>query len=434
MDVLYFLAALILIRRLNKRFKFTPLYTKWHALFNVAGWVIILLYIAVQIAFENWVDSLIGAALLAGIVFYADREEDFRPWRKTFTVVYPLAAVGVIAGITGLVAGNFYEKYHGWFDIAVAAAFVWMFARWAASRKQEEELKLAAVKNTELEKLVTERTAEITKQKEELEETLKELRTTQAQLIQSEKMASLGELTAGIAHEIQNPLNFVNNFSDVSAELIDEMEEELTKGDIEEARAIAGDIKQNLEKIRHHGQRADGIVKGMLQHSRASSNVKEPTDVNKLTDEYFRLAYHGLRAKDKSFNAELITNFAEKLPAAEMVPQDIGRVLLNLFNNAFYAVQKKQAAMGDGFKPTVEVDTALKGKHIEIVVKDNGTGIPDDIREKIMQPFFTTKPTGQGTGLGLSLSYDIVVKAHNGKIDVKSKDGEGSEFRISIPV
>jgi len=434
MDVFYFLAAFILIRRINKRFRFTPLYAKWHALFNVASLVVVLLYIVVKITLENWADDLIGSGLLIGIVFYADREEDFRLWRKMFIVTYPLAGVGVITGITELVAGSFYDNNHGWFDIATAAAFVWMFARWAASRKQEEELKMVAMKNTELEKLVSERTSEITKQKEELEETIKELKTTQAQLIQSEKMASLGELTAGIAHEIQNPLNFVNNFSDVSAELIDEMEEELGKGDIEEAKAIASDIKQNLEKIRHHGQRADGIVKGMLQHSRASSNVKEPTDINKLADEYFRLAYHGLRAKDKSFNAELVTRFAENLPMTEMVPQDVGRVLLNLFNNAFYAVQKRQEEVGGGFKPTVEVDTLLKGKYIEVVVKDNGTGMPDDIKEKIMQPFFTTKPTGQGTGLGLSLSYDIIVKAHNGKIDVKSKEGEGSEFRISIPV
>jgi len=432
MDAFYFLAAFILTRRLNKRLKFTPLYAKWHALLNVATWVTILLYIAVKIAFEDWADDLIGSGLLLGMVFYADKEQDFSPWKKMFEATYPLAGAGVITGITALIVGDFYSKNHGWFDIVTAAAFVWMFARWAASRKQEEELKMATIKNTELEKLVTERTSEITKQKEELEETLKELRTTQAQLIQSEKMASLGELTAGIAHEIQNPLNFVNNFSEVSMELVQEMAEELNKGDKDEALAIAADIKQNLEKIMHHGKRADGIVKGMLQHSRASSNVKEPTDINKLADEYLRLAYHGLRAKDKSFNAELATHFGENLPEISIVPQDIGRVLLNLFNNSFYAVQKKQADAG--FKPMVELSTSLKGKNIEIVVKDNGTGIPDDIKEKIMQPFFTTKPTGQGTGLGLSLSYDIVVKAHNGKIDVKSKDGEGSEFKISIPV
>jgi len=275
---------------------------------------------------------------------------------------------------------------------------------------------------------------ELQKQKAELEETLKELKTTQSQLIQSEKMASLGELTAGIAHEIQNPLNFVNNFSEVSAELIGEMEEELNKGDTAEALAIAADIKQNLEKIRHHGQRADGIVKGMLQHSRASSNVKEPTDINKLADEYLRLAYHGLRAKDKSFNADLQTNFEEGLPLVEMVPQDIGRVMLNLFNNAFYAIQKKQLTAGPDYKPTVTLVTAKKGKTLEIVVKDNGLGIPDNIKDKILQPFFTTKPTGEGTGLGLSLSYDIVVKTHNGKIDVISKEGEYTEFKITLPV
>ncbi|HEX3385230.1 MAG TPA: ATP-binding protein, partial [Mucilaginibacter sp.] len=178
----------------------------------------------------------------------------------------------------------------------------------------------------------------------------------------------------------------------------------------------------------------DAIVKGMLQHSRASSDVKEPTDINKLADEYLRLAYHGLRAKEKSFNAELVTNFAEDLPMIDMVPQDIGRVLLNLFNNAFYAVQKKQKLAGNDFKSTVELTTEKKNGNLEIIVKDNGQGIPEDIKDKILQPFFTTKPTGEGTGLGLSLSYDIVVKGHDGKIDVKSKEGEGSEFRISIPV
>ncbi|MFI5159911.1 MAG: sensor histidine kinase [Sphingobacteriales bacterium] len=434
MDVFYFLAAFILIRRINKRFKFTPLYAKWHALFNVASLIVLLLYIVVRITLDDWADDLIGSGLLVGIVFYADREEDFKLWRKMFIVTYPLAGVGIITGIVALLAGTFYDNNHGWFDIATAAAFVWMFARWAASRKQEEELKMVAMKNTELEKLVSERTSEITKQKEELQEALSELQTTQAQLIQSEKMASLGELTAGIAHEIQNPLNFVNNFSEVSAELLDEMEEELAKGDTEEAIAIAADIKKNLEKIMHHGKRADGIVKGMLQHSRASSNVKEPTDINKLADEYLRLAYHGLRAKDKSFNADLVTHFAEGLPMASMVPQDIGRVMLNLFNNSFYATQKKQETAGAAYKPTVEVSTKVKGKSVEIIVKDNGTGIPEEIRDKILQPFFTTKPTGQGTGLGLSLSYDIVVKAHDGKIDVKSKEGEGSEFIIILPV
>jgi two-component system NtrC family sensor kinase len=250
-------------------------------------------------------------------------------------------------------------------------------------------------------------------------------------------LASLGELTAGIAHEIQNPLNFVNNFSDVSMELIDEMAEELTKRDTEEAIAIATDIKQNLEKIRHHGKRADGIVKGMLQHSRASSNTKEATNVNTLADEYLRLAYHGLRAKDKSFNSELVTNFAPSLPLINIVPQDVGRVLLNLFNNAFYAVQQKQKLGLEGFKPIVELTTSLSSSQghsaIIITVKDNGTGIPEDIKDKILQPFFTTKPTGEGTGLGLSLSYDIIVKAHGGTIDIDSKEGEWTRFTLTLP-
>jgi len=276
-------------------------------------------------------------------------------------------------------------------------------------------------------------------QKDQLEDTLNELEATQNQLIQSEKMASLGELTAGIAHEIQNPLNFVNNFSEVSMELVDEMELELSKGDKDEAIAIAADIKQNLEKIRHHGQRADGIVKGMLQHSKAGSGTKEPTNINNLASEFMRLAYHGLRAKDKSFNAEMVMHLDPDLPLVNVVPQDIGRVLLNLFNNAFYAVQQKQKIAGDDYKPTVEVSTSLftppsGNQGIYLRVKDNGTGIPDNIKEKIMQPFFTTKPTGEGTGLGLSLSYDIMVKGHGGKIDVDSEEGEYTEFAVWLPL
>jgi signal transduction histidine kinase len=433
----YFLIAFLLALRIRKRLRTNiVLYPKWRNRLTIAIWVVIIIYGAVISTLEDGYQELIGASILLGMAWYGDKEEDLKTYKVVFQATYPLIAVGYITAIVKLFFGYFYESGNNnqYFIWAIIAAFIWTLGRWAATKKQEEQLRISLERRVELEALVQERTVEIQKQKTELEEALKELKTTQAQLIQSEKMASLGELTAGIAHEIQNPLNFVNNFSDVSAELIDEMEDELSKGDVEEAKAIAGDIKQNLEKIRHHGQRADGIVKGMLQHSRASSNVKEPTDINKLADEYLRLAYHGLRAKDKSFNAELVTHFAEGLPQTDLVPQDIGRVLLNLFNNAFYAVQKKQAITGDRFKPTVEVDTTLKGKNIEIVVKDNGVGIPEDIREKIMQPFFTTKPTGEGTGLGLSLSYDIVVKAHNGKIDVKSKEGEGSEFRISIPV
>jgi len=274
--------------------------------------------------------------------------------------------------------------------------------------------------------------AVLQQQKKEIQVTLTELKSTQAQLIQSEKMASLGELTAGIAHEIQNPLNFVNNFSDVNGELIGELVDEVDRGNTEEVKVIAHDIKQNLEKINHHGKRADAIVKGMLQHSRTSTGQKELTDINKLTDEYLRLAYHGMRARDKSFNAEIKTEFDNSLGKINIIPQDIGRVLLNLINNAFYAVNEKQKQNLNSYEPTVTVSTAKQNGKVEIKVKDNGKGIPQKIVDKIFQPFFTTKPTGQGTGLGLSLAYDIV-KAHGGKIIVKTKEGEGSEFVVYLP-
>lgn len=433
MVFLYFLAAFLLIRRLKKALKFSILYAKWRNLLSVATWVIVLACIGVSIYTEDGVNDLLGSAILLGLVFYVNKQEDFRSQRAYLIANIPLVVMGLINGVAQLLTPDFYEKYDNFFQWITVAAFVWIFGKWATSKKQEEELRISTERRAELEALVQERTVELSKQKEELQEIVKELKSTQNQLIQSEKMASLGELTAGIAHEIQNPLNFVNNFSEVSMELVDEMEEELNKGDTAEAIAIATDIKQNLEKIRHHGQRADGIVKGMLQHSRASSGQKEPTDINVLADEYLRLAYHGLRAKDKSFNAELVTNFDLAIPKVNMVPQDIGRVLLNLFTNAFYAVQQKQKAAGPEFKPTVEVSTLSGKKSITVTVKDNGTGIPEHIKDKIMQPFFTTKPTGEGTGLGLSMSYDIVVKAHGGTIEINTKEGQYTEFVVKIP-
>lgn len=274
---------------------------------------------------------------------------------------------------------------------------------------------------------------EIKAARKKAEDTLTELQSTQAQLIQSEKMASLGELTAGIAHEIQNPLNFVNNFSEVSTELVDEMNEEITKGNLDDAKEIANDLKQNLEKINHHGKRAGDIVKGMLQHSRSSTGQKEPTDINALCDEYLRLAYHGLRAKDKSFNAQFETDFDASLPKVNVVPQDMGRVILNLISNAFYAVNEKKKSGVENYEPIVSIQTKKVNDKIEISVKDNGNGIPKNIIDKIFQPFFTTKPTGSGTGLGLSLSYDIV-KAHGGEIKVETRESEGTEFMIQLPV
>lgn len=435
MDFFYFLAAFLLVNRLNKSLKFSPLQLKWKSLLRFSQWGIIVAYILCLSYLEATAKIFLGSGLLLGIVVFIYREEDFHTFKPLLYAQYPLIAVGFITGITTLVAPYFVDDHENYFDLIVVAAFIWIFGRWATSKKQQEEIRIFGERNAELDRMVAQRTEELTRQKNELEKTLDQLQTTQQQLIQSEKLASLGELTAGIAHEIQNPLNFVNNFSEVSIELIDEMEQELKDGNTEEVITIAEDIKQNLGKIRHHGMRADGIVKGMLQHSRASSGQKEPVDINALADEYFRLAYHGLRAKDKSFNSELVMNFDDHIPKVKVIPQDIGRVLLNLFTNAFYATQQKIKTLGTDYKPTVEVSTKLIGnKSVEIKVKDNGTGIPDNIRDKILQPFFTTKPTGEGTGLGLSLSYDIVVKGHGGKIDIDSKEGEYTTFIITLPV
>jgi len=279
-------------------------------------------------------------------------------------------------------------------------------------------------------------------QKNKIQATLAELKNAQSQLVHAEKMASLGELTAGIAHEIQNPLNFVNNFSEVSVDLIEEMDEEITDGNTEEIKAIAGDIKQNLEKIHHHGERASSIVKGMLEHSRAGDGKKEPTDLNAMADEYIRLAYHGLRAKDKSFNADFKADLDKNLPKVEVVGQDIARVVLNILSNAFHACAERSrsatsaealAKADNSYKPLVTISTKKLDKMVEIKVTDNGGGIPADILDKIFQPFFTTKASGEGTGLGLSLSYDIITKGHGGTIDINPEPDEGTKFIITIP-
>ncbi|WP_363331691.1 ATP-binding protein [Flavobacterium sp.] len=305
--------------------------------------------------------------------------------------------------------------------------------------QEQEKQQLLARQNEVLEHQVADRTAELSR-------SLRDLQTTQQQLIQKEKMASLGELTAGIAHEIQNPLNFVNNFSEVSVELLTELEEEQERPaderDVELEKEILGDIKQNISKISHHGQRAASIVKGMLQHSRASTGQREPTDLNALTDEYLRLAYHGIRAKEKTFEVSLVTHFNPDLPAVATIPQDIGRVLMNLFINAFHAVQERTQRSADQrsadnqstYQPTVTVTTERVGDKVQVRVHDNGTGVPDEVRSKIFQPFFTTKPTGKGTGLGLSLSYDIVTKGHGGTLDLHSEPSQFTEFIVTLPI
>ncbi|WP_233635905.1 sensor histidine kinase [Hymenobacter setariae] len=304
-------------------------------------------------------------------------------------------------------------------------------------RQEEEQARqLIATQNAELERLVAERSATLTQQAATLQQALEELQMTQSQLIQAEKMASLGELTAGIAHEIQNPLNFVNNFAEVSAELLEELAEEQTKPapDTELELELLADLTQNLQKITQHGQRAASIVRGMLEHSRASTGERSLTDLNALCDEYLRLAYHGLRAKDKSFNATLHTDFAPVLPLVEAVSQDVGRVLLNLFTNAFYAVRQRQQAGEAGYAPSVGVRTRRVGDEVEVSVQDNGTGIAEAVRQKIFQPFFTTKPAGEGTGLGLSLAHDIITQGHGGSLTVTSQEGQGAKFTVRLPI
>ena len=256
------------------------------------------------------------------------------------------------------------------------------------------------------------------------------------QLVHKEKIDSMVELTAGIAHEIQNPLNFVNNFAELSIDIVQELDVEIGKEslDKEYIKELMHDLSQNQVKINHHGKRASSIVKNMLEHSRTSKGIKELTDINKLVDEYLRLSYHGLRAKDKNFNADFKTQFDENLPKIEVIQQDMGRVLMNLFNNAFYAVtQRKLMTNDENYAPSVFVSTQQRDNQIIIKIKDNGTGIPESVKAKVFQPFFTTKPSGQGTGLGLSLAYDIVTKGHGGTLQVKTKEGEFTKFIIHLP-
>jgi two-component system NtrC family sensor kinase len=392
---------------------------------------------------EEWFGEIIYLILL----FTVYQLRDYNPARMFSIALLPFAAIYVLDTVVRISFPDFHEANHGYFDSAQVFSVLWLigFGIYAfiqnnkerkQRRKEEEQIRAAEARKAELEHLVVERTTELTIQKEELEKALAELKAAQVQLVHSEKMASLGELTAGIAHEIQNPLNFVNNFSELSLELAQELKEEIEKPDMDTGLVIdlARDLAQNQEKINYHGKRAANIVTAMLQHSRTSTGKKEPTDLNALADEYLRLAYHGLRAKDKNFNAKMVTDFDPAIGKVEVIPQDLGRVLLNLINNAFYAVTQRKNQIPDAYEPTVTVSShLLKSGKIEIRIKDNGTGIPDSLKAKIFQPFFTTKPTGQGTGLGLSLAFDIVTKGHGGKMEVKTEEGKGTEFIIQLP-
>jgi signal transduction histidine kinase len=446
--------SFFLLREVRRRLRLANPDSVWVERIKIILYAIVCLFVADIVFNIEFVTKWIWHALLIAIISIALLKEELSAVRSLMFAILPFAILSLLSDLIKALRNENYKIIDDYLDIAVLFSIVWMIAMVFISRKQqralqkehektqqeEEQRKWMAAKKDELEKIVGERTAELRKQKEQVETTLNELRSTQAQLIQSEKMASLGELTAGIAHEIQNPLNFVNNFSEVNAELIDEMKEAIDKGNIEQVKAIADDIKDNQKKINHHGKRADAIVKGMLQHSRNSSGEKELTDINALTDEYLRLAYHGLRAKNKSFNATLHTNFDENIGKINIIPQDVGRAILNLFTNAFYSVSEKKKRIENNYEPVVAISTSLiaaaagKNAKVEIKVKDNGLGVPQKVVDKIFQPFFTTKPTGEGTGLGLSLSYDIITKGHSGEMKVETKEGEFAEFTILLPV
>jgi signal transduction histidine kinase len=456
-----FLVSLIIIERI-RRFSKREQQQEIFYLFQILLYICIGVYVFSfipnkQIARWIWIGAL------SGLLYYCFNKPQLQTQRRLFWSAIPLLAACFISSLVWLINADFFKTWKNYFNNAESIAFVWILAvlfsqnklnkqleKERQERKEEEARNRAiALRKVELEDLVAERTKEISEQKAALEKTLEELKSTQKQLVQSEKMASLGELTAGIAHEIQNPLNFVNNFSEVSRELIEELKQERSKPEgirdkgLEEE--LMSDIDSNLEKINHHGKRADGIVKGMLQHSRSSTGQKEPTDINALCDEYLRLAYHGLRAKDKTFNAEFKTDFDETIGKINVQPQEMGRVILNLINNAFYACTERSRSAAQlrdtSYEPRVTVRTKQipnpanpQTRNIAIAITDNGTGIPQHIKEKIFQPFFTTKPTGQGTGLGLSLAYDIVTKVHSGKLVVDSEEGKGTTFIVTIPV
>ncbi len=449
---LTFILLIILFSSLRKVLRTKNDLPYWDTIFRYGLMLsIILLSIEVIFPISRPILLWVGQLLLFILLFKVITEVKLKAARPIIFAFLPLAIVDGFKDIITLVLPNWYPQIKSIVNTAAIFSLVWLVAMLIVNKRQRNVLEKERLKAEEKEKefqlsekmkaalaiQVEERTAELNEQKNDLLHALEELRTTQAQLIQSEKMASLGELTAGIAHEIQNPLNFVNNFSEISNELLTELVDEINKGNTDEVKDIVKDVQQNLEKILHHGKRADSIVKGMLQHSRSTNNAKkEPTNINALADEYLRLAYHGLRAKDKSFNATLKTDFDESIGNINIIPQDIGRVILNLLTNAFYVIQQKTELKNQPtiqqYEPTVSVSTKAVGDMVEIKVEDNGNGIPQKLIDKIFQPFFTTKPTGKGTGLGLSLSYDIV-KAHNGNLSVLSKENQGTTFTISLP-
>ncbi|MBO0932628.1 ATP-binding protein [Fibrella aquatilis] len=460
MDLTVFTVTIFLLFQIRKFLETkerTPRWDRW-LLWSVYG-------LSMLIGVDSLADNLgynlratwlcYVALTFAAYVTYK-RAQRYPPARVLLFGLVPFIMVHlVIYLVKTILPKTVYGPNHTWFESTLGFFYFWIGGLYiiaARQRKTYTKEHQARIDREEaeqrerhmLEGLVQKRTAELTQQKEALEFTLAELQATQDQLVQREKLASLGELTAGIAHEIQNPLNFVNNFSEVSTELVKELQDERAKPqaqrDAELEADLLADLVQNLEKIGHHGQRASAIVRNMLQHSRTSTGQRDLTDINALADEYLRLSYHGLRAKDKTFNASFVADLDPNVAPINVVAQDIGRVLLNLFNNAFYAVQQRQqqerekgTLAGYAYRPAVKVSTQQTPVGVVIRVADNGTGIPDELEGKIFQPFFTTKPSGSGTGLGLSLSYDIITKGHGGTLEVESEESKGTTFTIMLP-
>lgn len=451
--------AMVIAAYLRRSFQTKTKFPEWDRILRYVFFSAVILLI-VNILFSKWEPYTKWPAHLVTLylIYILYAEEIFRKTRSILFAIAPFVLLSLLRDVSQLISADQYKVWKTLLDTALVFSVIWMFIMWIITNKQRKELekergktrieeeqkRLMESMKDQLEIQVQERTAELTRQKEELQTTLDELKAAQAQLIQAEKMASLGQLTAGIAHEIQNPLNFVNNFSELNKEMLEELKTEITKpaGQQDEniENELIGDLINNSEKINYHGKRADAIVKSMLQHSRASSGTKVPTDINALCDEYLRLAFHGTRAIDKTFNSDMETDLDPALSAdvtgagkINIVPQDVGRVLLNLLTNAFYEVNEKRKKEVSGYRPMVKIKTLRSGQNVLIEVSDNGCGIPEGLQKKIFQPFFTTKPTGKGTGLGLSLSYDII-KAHGGDISVESVSGESTIFKIVLPV
>ena len=451
----YFMVTFFLIRHIRITLNTKVQLPEWDKKLNIMGYVAIGLTALQYSVNEDWA-MWFWQPFMFYLLWLVYTYDEFSIIRSLAQVVILFAVVGFLnTFFLTIFFKSIYKPNSSYFEMAESFSIILCFGVWFYGRKQQKVLvkeredrqkeeEISKAKRESLEYLVAERTYELTQQKEELQSTIEVLKSTQNQLIQSEKMASLGELTAGIAHEIQNPLNFVNNFSELSVELCQELEEELDKVELDAAdkdyiKGIIADLSQNQQKITHHGKRADSIVKGMLQHSRASTGEKEPIDINALADEYMRLAYHGLRAKNKEFNAKLTMDFDENIGLVKVMPQDLGRVFLNLFTNAFYAVAEKKRKIleentGIVYEPEVKVVTRKFDNKLYVRVEDNGTGMPESVIVKIFQPFFTTKPTGQGTGLGLSMSYDIITNMHSGLLEVESEPGEKTVFKITIPI